>query len=511
MRGELFHRLGERIGPPTPARRLVLSLCAEALLLWLGASALVPLLPAYLRRHGASPTVVGVVMAAYYAASVVTQYPAGRLSDRIGRRPVLFGGLVLFAAGSVGFAATSGAGAAIVFRALQGAGAGSVMVASAAMIGAELPAGRRGAAFGALYGSQMLSLAVGPLVGSIAGTARMGDLFVGAAVLAAIAAVPVGLARPVAGALGPDGAGVAGLDSAAPRGSDDVPPRGPARPEGPERLGGPARPEGAANVKDRWALAAGPAEALAPAQPPAGRGFRFGRAVIGVIVAFAASGVLIGAYETNWTLLLQLRGASNLEVGLSWTLFALPFAALSVPAGKLAERADRRTLTVASLLLSAVFAVVYTLIHSPAWLVGLATLEAVGTVAATPAAVLVLTEAVPAEAQGEAQGAVETARTAAAALAAAACGALFGVGEAIPFDSAAAVIVVGCVVIVVAWRHGWSRPAAKAGAAASAGGGRAPGVEPMPSDPLVSSGSVVPGEELPSGAGPESRKAQVRS
>ena len=97
----------DRLGPRSPSRRLVLSLCTQTLLLWLGASALVPLLPAYLRRHGASSAVVGVVMAAYYAASVVTQYPAGRLSDRIGRRPVLLGGLALFAAGSIGFAVTS--------------------------------------------------------------------------------------------------------------------------------------------------------------------------------------------------------------------------------------------------------------------------------------------------------------------------------------------------------------------------------------------------------------------
>jgi MFS family permease len=170
---------------------------------------------------------------------------------------------------------------------------------------------------------------------------------------------------------------------------------------------------------------------------------------------------LIGTYETSWTLLLQYRGASDLEVGLSWTLFALPFALLSVPAGRLAERADRRLLTVVSIAVSAAFAIVYAVLVSPALLVGLAALEAIGTVAATPAAVTVLSEAVPADAQGEAQGTAETARTAAAALAALVSGALFGIGPAVPFVACALVLVVGCGVITLSWRNGWSHPSTR--------------------------------------------------
>ncbi len=434
MTSRLFGGLLERANP-NPSRRLVLSLCAQTLLLWLGAGAIVPLLPAYLRHHGASTALVGLVMASYYAASVVTQYPAGRLSDRIGRRPVLAAGLGLFAAGSVGFALTAGPDAAIVFRALQGCGAGAVTVASAAMIGAELEEGTRGGAFGALYGSQTLALAIGPLVGSLAGISHMKILFLAAAAMAIVASLPVVL-------------GTGGLRT------------------GTMRAGGrretPGRPVAAAvPAGERWALAAGPAEALAPAQAPVRRGLRFNPAVVGVVVAFASSGLLIGTYETNWTLLLKLRGASNFEVGLSWTLFALPFALLSVPAGRLAERADRRVLTVASIAVSAAFAVIYTLLRSPVVLVALATAEAVGTVAATPAAVTVLSEAVPPDSQGEAQGAAETARTAAAAVAAAVSGALFGIGPAVPFVAAAVVLAVGCVVITVAWRNGWSHPSTR--------------------------------------------------
>ena len=36
------------------------------------------------------------------------------------------------------------------------------------------------------------------------------------------------------------------------------------------------------------------------------------------------------------------RGAADWQIGLSWTLFALPFAAFSPIAGRLVDRLDRR-------------------------------------------------------------------------------------------------------------------------------------------------------------------------
>src|ERR1700721_2539913 len=94
-----------RLRRPTPIaeRRLVVSLLAMTFLLWIGASAIVPLLPTYLHGHGASTGLVGVVMASYFALSVVTQYPAGRVTDRVGAQAVIVAGLAIFVAGSVGF------------------------------------------------------------------------------------------------------------------------------------------------------------------------------------------------------------------------------------------------------------------------------------------------------------------------------------------------------------------------------------------------------------------------
>lgn len=406
----------------------MISLSLASLLLWVGGSAILPLLPSYLRRHGSGPALVGIVMASYFAASVATQYPAGRISDRVGRRPVVLFGLVVFALGSVGFALSTGALDTILSRALQGIGAGAVTVASAATIGTEVAVEERGAAFGALYGSQMLALAIGPLVGSVVGQRSMGVLFVAAAVASLLAAVPVLSAMPAGhGTLqGPDPACYHEVDRDESRAAGE-------RLEELESLSSCA-PGGVAHA-------------------PPSRGLQLSAAFVGVLVVFGATGLLSGVYESCWTLLMVARRASSFEIGLSWTLFALPFALLSVPAGRLANRLDQRHLVFVALVLSAGFCALYPFLHSAVLLIVFSGFEAVGSVVGTPAAVLVLTRSVPSSAQGEAQGSVETARMAATALAAAASGALFGVDPIVPFALTAAITIVATGGVAVAWRH----------------------------------------------------------
>ena len=385
-----------------------MALAGTTALLWVGASAILPLLPVYLRARGASPGLVGVIMAAYYAASVVTQYPSGRLTDLVGPRAVAMGGLVLFAAASAGFALAGAPAEAIGFRALEGVGAGAVTVAGAAAIGVHVPLAERGVAFGALYGSQMLALAVGPLVGSLVGATSMRLLFLGACASALLAVVPLAAAlRPVHGRRRPGG----GAEAATPGGALGVAP-------------------GDGGATTRAARAA----------------------VVGVALAFGATGLTTGVYEACWTLLLRLRHASAFDVGLSWTLFALPFAALSLPAGRLAARLDRRMLTLVALLSSAAFCAVYPRLHDVRLLVGLGVAEAIGAVVGAPPALLILTEAVRGDRQGAAQGVVETARTATTAVAAAASGALFGMSTPLPFDVAAMLVTVACAAIAWWWR-----------------------------------------------------------
>jgi DHA1 family tetracycline resistance protein-like MFS transporter len=55
----------------------------------LGFSLILPLLPYYAESYGASPAIVGLLVASYAAAQLVGAPILGRLSDRYGRRPIL--------------------------------------------------------------------------------------------------------------------------------------------------------------------------------------------------------------------------------------------------------------------------------------------------------------------------------------------------------------------------------------------------------------------------------------
>lgn len=399
------------------ARRLVRALALATFLQWIGAGAILPLLPVYLHQHGGSDAVVGAVMSAFFAAGLVLQYPAGRLADRVGRRAVLVGGLLVYALASAGFLLDPAPQYDIALRALQGAGAGASTVAALAMVAGAVPVHRRGRAFGAIYGSQLGGLAIGPLLGSVAGVGSMGALFVAAGSAAVVACLPLLLGK-----------------------------WGPVRGMTPEVPAGPVPPE--AQAADTWALIR-----LARRRPTGGEGRRLltDRAALGAVLVAAALGLTSGVYEACWTLLLHHRGAVDWEIGLSWTLFALPFAAMSGPGGWLADHLDRRWLGAGALTWSVGFCALYPFLDSVVLLLTLGCVEALGFAVAVPSAQSLLTEQAPAEQHGRAQGLFSTAQTGSTAVAAASGGALFGVAIWLPFVAGAvgAFLLLGAV--GVAW------------------------------------------------------------
>lgn len=82
---------------------------------------------------GDNLTLVGIALGAYGLAQAVLQIPFGMASDRWGRKPVIYIGLLIFAAGSFLAAGAGDIWTVIAGRTLQGAGAiSSVVVALAA-------------------------------------------------------------------------------------------------------------------------------------------------------------------------------------------------------------------------------------------------------------------------------------------------------------------------------------------------------------------------------------------
>ena len=90
----------------------------------LGMFMVLPVLTTYgMALQGASESLIGLAIGIYGLMQAIFQIPFGLLSDRIGRKPLIVGGLLVFVLGSVVAAGTESIWGIILGRALQGSGA----------------------------------------------------------------------------------------------------------------------------------------------------------------------------------------------------------------------------------------------------------------------------------------------------------------------------------------------------------------------------------------------------
>ena len=170
-------------------RRSVGVVALIAMIRMFGLFALLPVLSLYAADlRDATPLLIGLAVGAYGLTQAGFQIPLGALSDRIGRIPVIVGGLAIFAAGSVVAGLSESIYGIIAGRLLQGAGAISATL-SALITDAtrEDVRTRSMAVFGVGIGASfMVAMVAGPLI-----AARFGvpSLFWVAAALALVAAL----------------------------------------------------------------------------------------------------------------------------------------------------------------------------------------------------------------------------------------------------------------------------------------------------------------------------------
>jgi MFS family permease len=166
---------------------------------------------------GSDLVLVGIALGAYGLTQAILQIPFGMASDRWGRKPVIYVGLVIFAAGSFLAASAQDIWMAIAGRSLQGAGAiSSVVVALAADLTGEAHRTKVMAMIGSMIGfSFALSLVAAPALYRVIG---MGGLFVIVGLLSLAAIWLVAAVVPDLPASGPPHAraapGMAGLAEA---------------------------------------------------------------------------------------------------------------------------------------------------------------------------------------------------------------------------------------------------------------------------------------------------------
>jgi DHA1 family tetracycline resistance protein-like MFS transporter len=131
-----------------------------------GFGVVIPLLPFYGLHFGASPAEVTGMMACYSLAQLVSSPLLGRLSDKVGRRPVLLISLLASVASYLWLGFADALWMLFAARLLSGAGAGNIAAAQAYITDVTTPETRaRGlGVIGAAFG---LGFTVGPALGGL--------------------------------------------------------------------------------------------------------------------------------------------------------------------------------------------------------------------------------------------------------------------------------------------------------------------------------------------------------
>lgn len=340
---------------------------------WMGATLGLPLLPLFLEHRGGTPSIIGLIMATFFVAGVATQFVFGHLADRFGRRRILVSSLVAYGLASMTYLLPVAAPWLALTRAVQGASAGAIEVASLSAVAALFSENERGRAVSRILAAQLFGVAIGPLAGVVASVRDLSWAFFVTGIVSLVAAVVT--TRTNLGDL-----------------------------------------------------------AFDPSPLPA---LHWNTQLVGSLVAASSSGLVIGVYEACWSLLMHAHHATTLQIRLSWTLFALPWVALARVGGWLADHANRRVIALAGLFNGAFFLALYPHIHDPTAMIFLGSLESVGAALSVPSVSSLMSQGAPERELSRRQGLYTTSSTAALALAAGSSGFLFTVNPAWPFTFAA--------------------------------------------------------------------------
>lgn len=148
-------------------RRSAFALAGIFSLRMLGLFMILPVFALYADQlQGATPALMGLAIGIYGMTQAVLQIPFGLVSDRLGRKPVIAAGLLIFALGSVVAALSDHIYGVILGRALQGCGAiAAAVMALAADLTREEQRTKAMAIIGISIGlSFSVALVLGPII-----------------------------------------------------------------------------------------------------------------------------------------------------------------------------------------------------------------------------------------------------------------------------------------------------------------------------------------------------------
>ncbi|MBD1373231.1 MFS transporter [Hazenella sp. IB182357] len=158
----------------TPTARTLAILSSVPVIMVLGNSMLIPVLPAISRTLQVSPFQVSLLITLFSIPAAITIPLAGILSDRIGRKKVIAVGLLLYGAGGLlaGLASIWGDGsyiAILLSRILQGIGAAGTAPIAMVLTSDLYQQEKRSEALGIIEAANAMGKVLSPILGSILG------------------------------------------------------------------------------------------------------------------------------------------------------------------------------------------------------------------------------------------------------------------------------------------------------------------------------------------------------
>lgn len=118
-------------------------------------------------EFNSSATSLGWIVSAFFISATVFAIPFGKIGDIWGRRRIMFSGLLIFAVFSAAIIFSNSLEMLIVFRILQGLGAGMINATNIAILIEIFPEQMRGRALGMSVSATYLGVSLGPVIGGL--------------------------------------------------------------------------------------------------------------------------------------------------------------------------------------------------------------------------------------------------------------------------------------------------------------------------------------------------------
>jgi len=169
-------------------RGAILLLMLNIFIVFMGIGLVIPILPKFMDLLHINGRTIGLMVAAFSLSQLLFSPIAGRLSDRIGRKPIIIVGMLIFAISEWMFGAANSTVILFAARILGGVGAALIMPAVLAYAADVTTAHERGQGMGFINAAITTGFIIGPGVGGLVAQLGVRAPFYGAAIAGLVAA-----------------------------------------------------------------------------------------------------------------------------------------------------------------------------------------------------------------------------------------------------------------------------------------------------------------------------------